>query len=84
MEAHLETKYGAIIQSRNPTPWHITRETNNLERYMHSSFYCSTIILLTKVRIVKALVFPVVMYGCDSWTIKKAEHQGIDTFKLCC
>ena len=51
---------------------------------MHSSFYRSTIILLTKVRIVKALVFPVVMYGCDSWTIKKAEHQGIDTFKLRC
>ena len=35
-----------------------------------------------KVRIVKAMVFPVVMYGCESWTIKKAEHQRIDTFKL--
>ena len=40
------------------------------------------ITLLTKVSIVKALVFLVVMYGCESWTIKKAEHQIIDTFKL--
>ena len=36
--------------------------------------------LPTKVYIVKAMVFPVVMYGCESWTIKKAEHQGIDVF----
>ena len=42
------------------------------------------IILLTKVRIVKAMVFPVVIYGCDSWTIKKAECQRIDAFKLWC
>ena len=41
------------------------------------------ITLLTKVCIVKALVFPVVMHGCESWTIKKAERQGIDAFKLC-
>ena len=40
------------------------------------------IILLTKVRIVKAMVFPVVMYGCESWTVKEAEHQRIDAFKL--
>ena len=40
------------------------------------------ITLPTKVRIVKAMVFPVVMYGCDSWTTKKAEHQRIDAFKL--
>ena len=38
--------------------------------------------LLTKVHIVKAVVFPVVMYGCESWTIKKAEHQRIDSFRL--
>ena len=41
-------------------------------------------ILLTKVRLVKAMVFPVVMYGCESWTIKKAEHQRIDAFELWC
>ena len=37
-----------------------------------------------KVRLVKAMAFPVVMYGCESWTIKKAEHQRIDGFELCC
>ena len=40
------------------------------------------ITLLTKVQIVKAMVFPVVMYGCESWTMKKAEHQRIDAFEL--
>ena len=40
--------------------------------------------MLTKVHVVKAIVFPVVMYGCDNWTIKKAEHQRIDAFELWC
>ena len=40
------------------------------------------ITLPTKVRLVKAMVFPVVMYGCESWTIKKVEHQRIDAFEL--
>ena len=40
------------------------------------------ITLLTKVRLVKAMVFPVVMHGCESWTIRKAEHQRIDAFEL--
>ena len=44
----------------------------------------TNIALLTKVRLVKAMVFPVVMYGCESWTIKKAEHQRIDAFELWC
>ena len=38
----------------------------------------------TKVRLVKAVVFPVVVYGCESWTIKKAEHRRIDAFELWC
>ena len=42
------------------------------------------ITLPTKVRIVKAMVFPVVMYGCESWTVKKAEHRRIDAFELWC
>ena len=42
------------------------------------------ITLPTKVRLVKAVVFPVVMYGCESWTIKKAEHRRTDAFKLWC
>ena len=42
------------------------------------------ITLPTKIHLVKAMVCPVVMYGCESWTIKKAEHQRIDSFELCC
>jgi len=42
------------------------------------------ITLSTKVRLVKAMVFPVVIYGCESWTVKKAEHQRIDAFELWC
>ena len=42
------------------------------------------ITLLTKVHVVKAMVFLVVMYGCESWTIKTAEHRRIDAFKLWC
>ena len=47
-------------------------------------FKSRDITLLTKVCLVKAMVFPVVMYGCKSWTIKKAECRGIDAFDLCC
>ena len=42
------------------------------------------ITLLTKVRIIKGMVFPVVTHGCESWTIKKAEHRRIDAFELWC
>ena len=42
------------------------------------------IILPTKVHLVKAMIFPVVMYGCESWTVKKAEHRRIDAFELWC
>ena len=42
------------------------------------------ITLPMKVRLVKAMVFPVVMYGCESWTVKKAEHRRIDAFELWC
>ena len=42
------------------------------------------ITLPTKVRLIKAMVFPVVMYGCENWTMKKAEHQRIDAFELWC
>ena len=45
---------------------------------------CRNITLLTKVHLVKAMVFPIAMYGCESWTIKEAEHRRIDTFELCC
>ena len=49
-----------------------------------SIFKSRDITLPTKVHLVKAMFFPVVMYGCQSWTIKKAEHQRIDTFELWC
>ena len=52
----------------------------NLESILKSK----DITLPTKVCIVKAMVFPIVMNGCESWTIKKAEHQRIDAFELWC
>ena len=51
---------------------------------LDSMFKSRDIILPTKVRLVKAMVFPVVMYGCESWTVKKAEHRRIGAFKLWC
>ena len=51
---------------------------------LDSIFKSRDITLPTKVRLVKAMVFPVVMYGCESWPIKKAEHQRIDAFGLWC
>ena len=50
---------------------------------LDSIFKSRDITLPTKVRLVKAMVFPVVMYGCESWTIKKAERQRIDAFEMC-
>ena len=50
---------------------------------LDSIFKSRDITLPTKVRLVKAMFFPVVMYGCESWTIKKAEHQKIDAFEIC-
>ena len=52
----------------------------NLDRILKSR----DITLPTKVHLVKAMVFPVVMYGCESWTVKKAERQSIDAFELWC
>ena len=49
-----------------------------------SIFKSRDITLPTKVRLVKAMVFPAVMYGCESWTVKKAEHRRIDAFELWC
>ena len=51
---------------------------------LDSIFKSRDITLLTKVHLVKAMVFPVVMYGCESWTVKKAEHRRIDAFELWC
>ena len=51
---------------------------------LNSMFKSRDITLPTKVHLVKAMVFPVVMYGCESWTVKKAEHQRTDAFELWC
>ena len=51
---------------------------------LDSIFKTRDFTLQTKVHLVKAMVFPVVMYGCDSWTVKKAEHRRIDAFELWC
>ena len=62
-----------------PSPYDQPRQPmTNLDSLLKSR----DITLPTKVRLVKAMVFPVVMYGCESWTIKKAEHQRIDAFEL--
>ena len=64
------------------------KDTFSLEKKAMTNLYSvlkgRDITLLTKVRIVKPMVFPVVMCGCESWTIKKAEHQRIDAFELWC
>ena len=51
---------------------------------LNSIFKSTDITLPTKVRLVKAMVFPVVMYGCESWTVKKAECRRIDAFEVWC
>ena len=51
---------------------------------LDSIFKSRDVTLPTKVRLVKAMVFPVVMYGCESWTVKKAEHRRIDAFEMWC
>ena len=56
--------------------------TNMLPKKLDSTLKSRDITLPTKVCLVKAMVFPIVMYGCESWTIKKAEHRRIDAFEL--
>ena len=66
--------------------------SHEIKRHLHlgrkvmtnldSIFRSRDITLPTKVHLVKAVVFPVVMYGCESWTVKKAEHRRIDAFEL--
>ena len=60
------------------------KDACSLEEKLESILRSRDITLPTKVHLVKALVFPVVMYGCESWTIRKAEHQRIDAFELWC
>ena len=63
-----------------------SKDAYSLEKKVMTNLDCvlesRDVTLPTKVRLVKAMVFPGVMYGCESWTIKKVEHQGIDAFEL--
>ena len=81
-------------ESKTLAPWkksydqhkqHIKKQRHCFSAFwLRSSVKSRDIVLPTKVRLVKAMVFPVVMYGCDSWTIKKAELRRIDAFELWC
>ena len=64
----------AAMKLKGATPW---KESYDQPRYRVEN-------MPTKVRLVKAMVFLVVMYGCESWTVKKTEHQRIDAFQLWC
>ena len=79
----LDSKITADIDCNHEIKRHLLlgrKAMTNLDSILKSR----DIMLLTKVQIVKAMVFPAVMYGCDSWTIKKAEHRRIDAFELWC
>ena len=69
-----------------PQPWNYKTLApwKKIMTNLHSILKSRDITLLKKVHLVKAMVFPVVMYGCESWTIKKAEHRRIDAFELSC
>ena len=70
-----ETKRRLLLERK------IMTNLDSLNRLFNKS---RVITLPTKVHLVKAMVFPVVMYGCESWTVKKAERRRIDAFELCC
>ena len=66
------------VMKLKDTPWNESYDQPD------SIFKSRDITLPTKVRLVHAMVFPVVMYGCESWTVKKSEHRRIDAFELWC
>ena len=77
----LGSKITAVVDCSHEIKRHLLlgrKAVTNLDSILKSR----DITLLTKVSLVKAMVFAVVMYGCESWTIKKAEHQRIDAFEL--
>ena len=82
LESPLDCKEIQPVHSEGDQPWVFLgrKVMTNLDSILKSR----DITLPTKVRLVKAAVFPVVMYGCESWTVKKAERRRIDTFQLWC
>ena len=77
-----------IMASGPVTSWQIAGESLLLGRKvttnLDSIFKSRNIALSTKVHLVQAMVFPVVIYGCESWTVRKAEHRRIDAFEVWC
>ena len=82
LESALDCKEIQPVHSEGDQPWDFfgRKAMANLESVLESR----DIILPTKVHLLKAMVFPVVMYGCQSWTVKKAECQRIDALELWC
>ena len=82
LESPLDCKEIQPVHSEGDQPWDFLgrKAMTNLDSILKSR----DITLPTKVCLVKAMVFPVVMYGCESWTVKKAERQRIDAFELWC
>ena len=82
LESPLDCKEIQPVHSEGDQPWDFfgRKVMTNLDSILKSR----DITLPTKVRLVKSMVFPVVMYGCESWTVKKVEHQRIDAFELWC
>ena len=81
-----ESQAGIKIARRNINNLRYADDTTVIaesEKELKGILKSRDITLLTKIHLIKAMVFPVVMYGCESWTIKKAEHQRIDVLKLC-
>ena len=75
---------GSKITADGDCSHEIKRLGRKVMTNLDSIFKSRDIALLTKVCLVKAMVFPVVMYGCECWTVKKAEHRRIDEFELWC
>ena len=75
---------GSKITVNGHCSYKIKMHTPLMKAMTNSIFKSRDIILPTNVHVVQAMVFPVVMYECESWTIKKAEHQRIEAFKLWC
>ena len=82
LESPLGCKEIRPVHSEGDQPWDFFGR--KIITNLHSILKSRDITLPTKVHLVRAMVFPVVMYGCESWTIKKAEHQRIDAFELWC
>ena len=77
-------RYSTYLALHNTVGQGINMHFRKIMTNLDSKLKSRDITLPTKVRLVKAMVFPVVMYGCERWTIKKAEHRRIDAFELWC